>query len=184
MRIIAGKYRGFRLFTPKTSAIRPTTDRVKEVVFAYLGDRVSNKHVLDLFSGSANLAIEAMSRGAASISCVDSSPVAIALIKKNLFKTSANADVFKIKAEDFIRLAGRKNLSYDLIFCDPPYQYDRQQQLFSLLIEKNVLREDGILVYEYGSRLKCEYNSDVFCLLKQKNFGDTQIAILQRKKDG
>jgi 16S rRNA (guanine966-N2)-methyltransferase len=118
VRVIAGAYGGRTLKAPKGDATRPTSDRVREALFSILGDRVQDARVLDLFAGSGALGLEALSRGAQSVTFVDDDRAAIAAIKANLAALKARAEVRQSDALRFLSGA----LQYDLIFLDPPYR--------------------------------------------------------------
>ena len=121
MRVIAGTHRGRTLVAPRGSATRPTADRVREALFSTLGD-MSGLEVLDLFAGSGALAIEALSRGAASATLVDSAASAITAIRRNLETLGMTADVRAASATAFLRTARSHGRQYDLVFLDPPYR--------------------------------------------------------------
>ena len=121
MRVIAGTHRGRTLVAPRGSATRPTADRVREALFSTLGD-MSGLEVLDLFAGSGALAIEALSRGAASATLVDSAPRAITAIRRNLETLGMTADVRAASATAFLRTARSHGRQYYLVFLDPPYR--------------------------------------------------------------
>jgi 16S rRNA (guanine966-N2)-methyltransferase len=122
MRVIAGEFRGRRLTAPPGAATRPTSDRVREALFSILAARVPGARVLDLFAGSGALAIEALSRGAASATLVDDAPAAIRAIRANLDAVKADADVRRGDALRFLGGASAAAAQYDLIFLDPPYR--------------------------------------------------------------
>jgi 16S rRNA (guanine966-N2)-methyltransferase len=120
MRIVAGSFKGRTLHAPRGSDTRPTQDRVREALFSVLG-QVEGARVLDLFAGSGALAIEALSRGAAAATMVDSSRSAIAAIRRNLDELGVRAEVRHQTAEAFLARACREQRQYDLVFVDPPY---------------------------------------------------------------
>ena len=124
MRVVAGTYGGRRLTTPKGTATRPTSDRVREALFSILDAAVDGARVLDLFAGSGALGIEALSRGAAHVTFVDSAPRAIAAIRANLDGLGVDpsgADVRRTDALRFLRAAPAEGRQYDLVLLDPPY---------------------------------------------------------------
>jgi len=121
VRVIAGTHRGRTLVAPRGSATRPTADRVREALFSTLGD-MSGLEVLDLFAGSGALAIEALSRGAASATLVDSAPRAITAIRRNLETLGMTAEVRRASATKFLGTARAHGRQYDLVFLDPPYR--------------------------------------------------------------
>jgi 16S rRNA (guanine966-N2)-methyltransferase len=122
MRVIAGTYGGRTLKAPPGDGTRPTSDRVRESLFSILGDRTRESRVLDLFAGSGALGLEALSRGAAEVTFVDSSPAAVRAVRANLEALEAGADVRRADARAFLRNARAAGRQYDLVFLDPPYQ--------------------------------------------------------------
>jgi len=120
VRVVGGSLRGRKLAAPRGRATRPTPERVREAVFSILAD-VSGDIVLDLFAGSGAMAIEAMSRGAAHATLVDSSPAAIAAIRRNVDALGLGVEVLHQRVQQFLRNARTYGRQYDLVFVDPPY---------------------------------------------------------------
>jgi 16S rRNA (guanine966-N2)-methyltransferase len=174
MRVIAGSHRGARLFAPRGAATRPTGDRVREAVFAILGD-VAGTRVLDLFAGSGALAIEALSRGAAQATLVDSSPAAIAAIKRNLDSLGITAEVTRQPATAFLERARAGARQYDLVFLDPPYRHTSGlgAQLSAAL--QPVLAPGARLVVESDRRAPLAL--EPLPLSDERRYGDTLIRI-------
>jgi 16S rRNA (guanine966-N2)-methyltransferase len=121
VRIVAGTYGGRRLAAPRGTGTRPTADRVREAVFSML-EPVADARVLDLFAGSGALGLEALSRGAAEATFVDSAPAAVRAVHANLEALGADAEVRRADARGFLRNARADGRQYDLVFLDPPYQ--------------------------------------------------------------
>jgi len=123
VRVIAGRLGGRRLAAPAGRSTRPTSDRVREALFSLLGD-VGDARVLDLFAGSGALGIEALSRGAASATFVDSAPAAVRAVRANLdaLGLSDGVEVRRQDARAFLRAAKKASHEYDLVFLDPPYR--------------------------------------------------------------
>jgi 16S rRNA (guanine966-N2)-methyltransferase len=121
VRIVAGTYGGRRLAAPRGIGTRPTADRVREAVFSML-EPVGDARVLDLFAGSGALGLEALSRGAAEATFVDSAPAAVRAVHANLEALGADAEVRRADARGFLRNARADGRQYDLVFLDPPYQ--------------------------------------------------------------
>ena len=121
MRIVAGRWGGRRLTTPKGLATRPTADRVREALFSILGDRVQDARVLDLFAGSGALGLEALSRGARSATFVESAPAALAALRANLAALGADAEVVRSDAPRWLRAAsdGAREIGAALLEADP-----------------------------------------------------------------
>ncbi|CDC78632.1 putative uncharacterized protein [Clostridium sp. CAG:465] len=151
MRIIAGKYKAKVINSPKTEKTRPTLDRVKEAMFSILIPYTLDANVLDLFSGTGNLGLESISRGAKFAWLNDSSNIAISTIISNVELTNAKTCV-KITKKDYIkclRQIQNQNMYFDIIFLDPPYDSKFAIETLKYISEnKNILAKDGIIVYE------------------------------------
>ncbi len=146
MRIIAGEHRGRRIDAPKGEKTRPTHDRVRENAFNLIGP-VDDATVLDLFAGSGALGLEALSRGAASCVFVESDRDACRTINANLDRLGLRATV--LCRDVFSAIAGERG-TFDLVLCDPPYDYKAHDRLAPYLAR--LVAEDGLLVYESSSR--------------------------------
>jgi 16S rRNA (guanine966-N2)-methyltransferase len=173
VRVIAGIYGGRELTAPRGRATRPTSDRVREALFSILGD-VSGARVLDLFAGSGALAIEAVSRGAAHATLVDSSRAAIAAITRNLERLEIDATVHRGDALAFLQQAPGSKRQYDLVFLDPPYRHagSLSEQLTAALAP--ALAREARVVAESDRRRPLALG---FELLDQRRYGDTLIQI-------
>ena len=151
MRIIAGKYKAKVINSPKTEKTRPTLDRVKEAMFSILIPYTLDANVLDLFSGTGNLGLESISRGAKFAWLNYSSNIAISTIISNVELTNAKTCV-KITKKDYIkclRQIQNQNMYFDIIFLDPPYDSKFAIETLKYISEnKNILAKDGIIVYE------------------------------------
>ncbi len=182
MRIITGSARGCRLKTPKGQTTRPTSDRIKESLFNILGQKVVGRRVLDLFAGTGNLGLEALSRGAASACFVDQATAA--LIKENAVHTRL-ADRVEVHGGDvFAELAHLANggRSFDLIFCDPPYHKGLSQRALAFMEESQVLAHDGILVVEHGADENDMPELSRLCCVLNRRYGHTtQLSFFQWK---
>jgi len=146
VRIIAGEKKGHRIAAPKGETTRPTSDFVREAAFNLIGP-VDDATVLELFAGSGALGLEALSRGAAKAVFVDSDREACRTINANLDKLRLEATVL---CQDAIRAVAADRGAYDLILCDPPYDFDRRDALAPHLAR--LLTPDGLLVYQTDAR--------------------------------
>jgi 16S rRNA (guanine(966)-N(2))-methyltransferase RsmD len=172
MRVIAGTYGGRRLQAPPGEATRPTSDRVREALFSILGDRVQGARVLDLFAGSGALGVEALSRGAASATFVDSAPAAIRALRANLEALGAEAEVVRADALRWLRSAPAAARQYDLVFLDPPYR--RAGELGAPLSAAlaPVLAAGALVVAEADRRAPLELTMPA---TDERRYGDTLI---------
>jgi 16S rRNA (guanine966-N2)-methyltransferase len=178
MRIISGQYKGIQLHTPRGDAIRPTSDRVRETIFSILGPSWRPKTVLDLFAGTGAFGLEALSRGAESVTFVDMSNKALTLIRRNLEKIGATAPMYKSRAESFLRQSGTRGDQYDLIFCDPPYQSRLAERILTLIREHQCLSVGGMVIYESRNQSSGLPIDEGFTLVREKIVGDTRITFL------
>ena len=170
LRITGGEFGGRRIRGPKGDRVRPTTERVREAVFSILGD-VSDARVLDLFCGTGALAIEALSRGAAEATLVDSHPAA-ARANLEALELAGRAKTVRADAVRFLRRADQA--SYDLVLCDPPYRLaDRLTADLDPLI-RGVLAESGRVMTESSPDNPLQIELPV---IKERRYGDTLIRI-------
>jgi 16S rRNA (guanine966-N2)-methyltransferase len=173
VRVIAGRYGGRTLVAPRGRATRPTADRIREALFSILVS-VDGARVLDLFAGSGALAIEALSRGAAEATLVDSSAAAIAAIQRNLTAIGATAELRRQQATAFLEQARTDARQYDLVFLDPPYHAagDLGHRLSTAL--RPVLAPGARVVSESDRRAPLQLDLQ---LLDERRYGDTLIRI-------
>jgi 16S rRNA (guanine966-N2)-methyltransferase len=174
MRVIAGTYGGRTLKAPPGASTRPTSDRVREALFSILGERTRDARVLDLFAGSGALGLEALSRGAQTVTFVDDDRAAIAAIKANLQALRTNAQVRQTDALRFLGAASAGGAQYDLIFLDPPYRL--AERLAPPLSEAlpAVLAPGAVAVAESDRRAPLALDLP---LKDERRYGDTLIRI-------
>jgi 16S rRNA (guanine966-N2)-methyltransferase len=175
VRIVAGRWGGRRLGSPAGAATRPTADRVREALFSILGARVEGARVLDLFAGSGALGLEALSRGAAEATFVDSAPAAIAAVRANLEALGGTAEVRRADALRFLRAAPGQARHYDLVLLDPPYRLAARlgRELSEAL---PAVLADGALVVSESDR-RAPLSLDHLTLTDERRYGDTLIRI-------
>ena len=186
MRIIAGKNRGTKLYTLDGDDItRPTLDRVKESLFNIIMSYIENSNILDLFAGSGALGLEALSRGASRVTFCDNSSKAINVIKNNINKTKLEEKT-QVLHKDFnkaiIELKNQKN-KFDIIFLDPPYKTNYIEKAIDLIIEGNLLSEDGIIIAETDEkdRILKELEDKEIIMYDIRKYGRIDIIFLKRK---
>ena len=177
MKIISGKYKGRNIEGFTIDGTRPTMDRVKESLFATIQNYLDNSKVLDLFSGSGNLGIEALSQGAKSITLVDSNYKAIKVINNNL----KNIDVTdaKVLNMDYKKALESLDDKFDIIFLDPPYKTNYIEESIKLINKYNILNDKGIIICESDDLNKIIYG-DNYNVIKDKKYGDKYIVILKK----
>ncbi len=156
MRVIAGKYGGRPIRTPKGLAVRPTTDRTREALFNILNNYVEweKLSVLELFCGTAAVSLEFISRGVSQLVCVDQNGRCVKAAKK-LFSDFGvkEAKVQQMKAEIFVKKSTKR---FDLIFMDPPYAMEGQPLLLARIFDRQLLCEGGMLILEHESQQQFE----------------------------
>ena len=173
MRIVAGRLGGRRIAAPAGAATRPTSDRVREALFSILGP-VDGLRVLDLFAGSGALGLEALSRGAAEVTFVDSARPAVRALQANLDALELDAEVRRQDARAFLRDAQAGDRAYDLVFVDPPYRLaERLGAELSPLIAA-VLAPGARVVGESDRRAPLALALPV---TDERRYGDTLISI-------
>ena len=177
MKVISGIYKG-RNLEYEIDGTRPTMDRVKESLFGTIQNNITNSNVLDLFAGSGNLGIEALSEGASFCVFVDSNYKAIKVINKNINTIGIkNCNVLNMDYKK--ALEHLENKTFDLVFLDPPYQTNYIEEAIKLIDKYDILSDDGIIICESDNLDKIVY-TDKFKSIKDKKYGDKYIVILKK----
>ena len=166
MRVISGSARGIRLKTPEGLKTRPTSDRVKEAIFSIIQFEVEGSRFLDLFAGSGQMGIEALSRGAVSAVFVDGRREACKLVQDNLKTTKLERNA-QVVQSDYLSYLERCRQTFDIIFLDPPYAEEYLENSLKKISEIDILSSRGIII--------CERPADKLL--------DLEIPGLQRGKD-
>lgn len=183
MRIITGTAKGTKLKAPSGLDTRPTADRVKESVFNILGDIVVDARVLDIFAGTGNLGLEALSRGGKSAVFVDHSQESIEIIKENAHRTKL-VDLTEIYKNDVLRALDRlaqSEHSFDLLFCDPPYKKGFVQTVLEKIDKQPIMADRGIIVMEHSRHEKIADEWENLELRRTERYGATLISFLLYK---
>ena len=179
MRVITGKARGVQLKTPDGMTTRPTSDRVKEALFSIIQFDIPTARVLDLFGGTGQLGIEALSRGAASAVFVDAGEPACRLIRENLKRTKLESDAKVIRA-DYLDYLKRCREKFDIIFLDPPYAEVFLENSLKSITEIDILQTGGIIVTERPVGKELPWDFEGFTRSKDYKYGNTVLAIYRR----
>lgn len=179
-RVVSGKCRGTVLEAPKGDATRPTTDKVKEAIFSSIQMRVPGSAFLDVFSGTGQMAIEALSRGAESAVLIDQAGKAQQIISKNLEKTHLKdqARPMKMAFAEALKLLGKKGESFDIIFMDPPYAMASAfaKTASELIKEYKLLNEDGIFIVESDADTDISTIVTNMTCIKSCKYGSTLVT--------
>ncbi len=166
--IAGGKLKGKRIYTP--SFIRPTQKKVKKAIFDILGYKILNSLFLDLFAGSGNIGIEAISRGCKSCFFVEKNEKCVSIIKKNLNDLKIS-DSFKIVRRDASKFVNSVKSKFDIIFADPPYNYKLKRRFVEDVIK--ILSRNGIFILEISKREKTNEFDDL--IKREEMYGETKI---------
>lgn len=178
LRVISGSARGKKLLCVNGNDVRPTLDRVKESVFNMIAFDIPDAHVLDLFSGSGALGIEALSRGAHHSTFVDNSKDSVLITKKNLEATHLDSSAVVINSDsiDFLTKTDKK---FDIIFIDPPYESDLYEKSLSKIKENSLLTDSGFIVLEYDTETTPSFDFCGFDIFKEKKYGRVKILLMK-----
>ena len=182
MRVIGGNARGRRLKVPQGQTMRPTAARVKEALFNILPHDLSGARVLDLFAGTGNLTIEALSRGAAAAILVDSSFESGKAIRENLRRLHLidRTKVWIMPATRALRLLARHGDTFDMIFLDPPYDRQWIDRTLQIIARERLLRASGMVIAEHSIREDVEPRYDSLALHDQRRYGSTRVSFFKQ----
>lgn len=178
MKVISGKLKGRNILGFDIDGTRPTMDRVKESLFATIQDYIVDSVCLDLFSGSGNLGIEAISEGAKFVYLVDSNKKAVKVINSNIsnFNISSQCNILNTDYKSALKeLSSNK---FDIIFLDPPYKTNYIEESIMLINKYDLLKDNGIIICESDSLDKIIY--DGYIEKKSKKYGDKYVVILEK----
>lgn len=180
MRVVSGTARGITLKTPEGMQTRPTADRVKEAMFSIIHFDIPGAKVLDLFGGTGQLGIEALSRGASGATFVDHSEAACRLIRENLRRTKFEA-AGKVIRGDYLEYLSRCREQYDIILLDPPYAEVFLENALKRITEIDILRSGGIIVAERPVGKELPWDFEGFTRSRDYKYG--QILLTLYRKD-
>lgn len=180
MRVITGSARGKKLITLEGNDVRPTSDMVKEAIFSIVQFEVAGAKVLDLFAGSGQLGIEALSRGASLAVFVDSSTDSVKVVRENLKNTGLAQNSRVVAMDSFAYLGGCKD-NFDIVFVDPPYSKDIIPQILPKVVEK--LNDNGIIVCEHDKKDLLPEEAGDFCRFKTYSYGRIALTTYRRRNE-
>lgn len=180
MKIISGKYKGRKLEGHDLNGTRPTMERVKESLFAIIQNSIEDSVVLDLFSGSGNLGIEALSEGAKFAYLVDYNKKATNIINNNIKNIGiTDCEVLNLDYKKALEYLNNQNKKLDLIFLDPPYATNYIEESLNLIEKYNLLNENGLIICESDNLDRIVYPSS-FRAIKDRKYGDKWVVILEK----
>jgi 16S rRNA (guanine(966)-N(2))-methyltransferase RsmD len=181
MRIISGFYKGKKIKGGADLSIRPTTDKIKEYIFNILQDFPTDKIVVDVFSGSGNLGLEALSRGAKKIIFVENKLSSIKVLKENIDSLRIPEDKYKIIQSDAIEFIRINKIPIDLCLMDPPFIYPQLQELLNIFFFNDFFNQESLLVVEHEINNPIGKESNLYNILKQKKTGRSLISFLEKR---
>lgn len=178
MKVISGLLKGRIIDGYNIDGTRPTMDRVKESLFGMIQDNIKDSIVLDLFAGSGQLGIEAISNGAKLCYFTDNNNEVIKVLNKNIanLKIKNKAKVILTDWKKFLNECANNKLKFDIIFVDPPYDYDVYEKILEKVSTLDLLNEDGLIILEHHNlKFKDSYND--LKLYKEKRYGNKSVNI-------
>jgi len=179
MRVIAGSHRGRRLSGLQGNALRPTSDKVREALFSILGTQVSGGRFLDLYAGTGAVGIEALSRGASSVTFVESNPKVVQLLKRNL-QACQLLDRAQVRVGQTAAFLERKDWwggPFDVLFADPPYAALDELEILIHAWRPGLLSDHAAVIIEQDSRTRLPASIDHAALVRRYVYGDTALYL-------
>lgn len=182
MRVISGDLKGRNIKGFTLEGTRPTMDRVKESMFGSIQNIVPNSIFLDLFAGSGSIGIEAISNGATKAYFVDNNKLAVQTIKENIdtFNIKEQAEILKMDYNDALKYFHNNNITFDVIFIDPPYAMRIINEILDKISEYKLLNDDGVIICEIDDNYLNENIGDL-SLKKSKKYGSTYLYFYKWK---
>ena len=186
MRVISGTAKGITLEAPRGSLVRPTLDRVKETIFNVIAKAVNGANALDLFAGTGQLGIEALSREANACVFVEKSGRVVKILKSNLEKTSlaGNAHILKCDVFEALNILKAGENKFDIVFADPPYagNFFKKTNLLKSGLLCDIMTRNSLFIVEHIKELAIDPGGG-FELKRKLDFGQTRVSVLKRKYD-
>ncbi|NLJ95036.1 MAG: 16S rRNA (guanine(966)-N(2))-methyltransferase RsmD [Clostridiaceae bacterium] len=183
-RVVAGRAGGIRLETNNDKLMRPTSDRMKEAIFSSIQSEIDQGEIsffLDLFAGSGQIGIEALSRGVPNVIFVENNKRAQQIINKNFEKTKLRGKLLPISANRAVEQLAKQGQIFDIIYFDPPWMLLNEiwQE-----IEQNLgklLSENGKILIEHSKTIKLELDQNKWNLIKEKRYGQSVLVVIEKK---
>lgn len=182
MRVISGERRGKKLLAPEGTATRPTADRVKEAIFDIIQFRVAGRHALDLFAGSGQLGIEALSRGAYSCVFCETDRRAAEIIRKNLDACGFSERAEIICGDGVSALSKMGKNRFDIVFLDPPYGSDLLEKALFKICSLDLLKENGIIICETARGKTVAGYAAPYAVRKEYVYGAASVVLIEKEQ--
>ena len=186
MRIIGGDAKGRSLRVPVRTKVRPTSDSVKEALFNILSS-VKGKTFLDVFAGSGNIGIEALSRGASWAVFIENNRALSQFIKKNLLQCRVDGryEIMDMEVKKALQILQKNRAQFDIIFADPPYEEGRVEETLCYFANGKLFSEDSLLIIQHSSREALRPGlAKELILTDQRRYGDTMLSFLKYTDKG
>ena len=180
MRVITGTARGRKLQEPSNYDIRPTTDKVKESIFNIIQFQVPDSRVLDLFAGTGQLGIEALSRGASEAVFIDQSAEAVKIVKENI-KTTGFEDRSRVTRTDSLMYL-KSGEKFDIVFMDPPYGADILKKALEMAVRFDILKENGIIICESERNTQIDDPEEGGYIRREYIYGRVKLTVFTKTK--
>lgn len=183
LRVISGSLKGRILKGPKGLGFRPTTGRVKEFVFEYLKQDIRNAKVLDLFSGTGSLGIEAISRGAEEVFFIEQALDHLSILRNNLKDCDCLDRAIVMKGDVFsnLRHLGLQSKQFDIVLADPPFKMNYHSRIVDTVGQCHVLKPDGLLLVEHEQHDMLALKTDM-SLIREKKCGHCIVSVYQKQE--
>ena len=177
MKIIAGRFRGFKITSPKGLKLRPTANIVRQALFNVIASKTHGSVVLDLFAGSGAFGFEALSRGASRVVFVDSSPVACEHIRRlaQQLELTEQTQILNMSAMQAVKILLANNDKFSVIFLDPPYYSDLMDTLFRKEKFTQLLADEGLIIHEGSARSELQSEPSGLSLSFSRKYGETVV---------
>lgn len=182
MRIITGELKGRRLYSPNDNKIRPTSDKVKESIFNMVAEYTEDAVAVDLFCGTGNMGLEAISRGAKRVYFIDNARESILLAKKNIAYCKVEDQAILI-GSDYERGLTAIREKIDIIFLDPPYKAGFLESCIVKIAKLSILNPEGIIVCEHSSDEKLPDSIEDMIKIKEKRYGKSIVDIYRQNQE-
>ena len=185
MRIISGKAKGRKLLSPPTFDTRPTLDRIKESIFNIIQGYTYDAVVLDMFSGTGSLGLEAASRGAKECHLIDAGPLTYPYLKKNISQLGFESFCYSYNSDAYNNLLkfSQKKVIFDIIFIDPPYLKNMIPKAIEMIEELGLLQKEGIIVTKIDTSEEIYQGSASIILIDKRKYGNTTVCFYKYKED-
>lgn len=179
MRVVAGERKGMPLKAIVGNTTRPTTDKVKESIFNIIGPFFDGGTALDLFAGSGGLGIESLSRGAERAIFIEKDAKAFQVLQENIKKCryEEHTELFRIDAKRAVKALLKRDITFSLVFLDPPYHQKEYYDLVQLLVDNEKIQQNGIILCEHAKEITLPQSFGEFVLKRQETYGGTIISV-------